>query len=424
MSELHSLLKRQIKKYVNASSLEDIPAPWREFVAAVNEAYAQSDQDRVLLERSMELSSQEMLQHSAVIRERERRMSALLENVQLLAVGLDNQGRVEYVNPFLLRVTGYEKKDFLGQSWFQKFVVQDHPVSTEKAFREMISSESFKQYQNVVLTKDSQERTVVWYNTLLRDENGQVIGTLSLGEDVTYKNFLIEQLIESEKESTLAQLAAGVAHEVKNPLAIMLQGLDYFVNEMGPKDNQIITTILDDMRHAVLRADLIIKSLLDLSKPTQLSVKPWDIHLILDNSLLLVKNNLDKHQIKVVRKYQANPSILNLDKEKMIQVFINLFNNAAESMVQTGTLTIETTETVVDSTHQLVIKIEDNGPGIPIDVLSHIFDPFFTTKRGRGGTGLGLSIVKNIVNLHQGRIEVQNRKEGGARVTLTFNLPH
>ncbi len=421
MRPVHSLLKRQLKRHLNVEDPGALPPEWRPFLESINEAYHQSDADRVMIERSMELSSQELLSINALTKERERRLRTLLENVSLVAVGLDKDGRVEYANPFYLKLTGFSEADVLGQPWFDRFVVGGTGGQTHQAFRRIMESEFFPQYENVILRKDGEERRISWNTTLLRDEKGDIIGTLSIGEDITDKLKLQQQMIDNEKARTIAQLAGGVAHEVKNPLAVLLQGLEYFIRQIDFGDNKIIPAILKDMQHAVLRADSIIKGLLDLSRPPQMSLKPENINPILENSYLLLKNNFDRRHIRLEWKLDPALPMVVVDKEKLLQVFINLFNNASEAMSQGGgVITVCTSTVKSEGGHCVVTVIEDTGSGIPPDVMSRIFDPFFTTKRGQGGTGLGLPIVKNIMQLHGGTIEIRNRKEGGAHVRLEF----
>ncbi|GEM_PF-2033675 len=246
------------------------------------------------------------------------------------------------------------------------------------------------------------------------------------------------ELVQAEKSTLVNQLAAGVAHEVKNPLAILLQGVDYLAKHGGNGDPNL-PTVLTDMAEAVKRADNLTEGLLDLTRPTQLILGPEDLNDIIESSLWLVKNELDRHHIQIIKSLKSDFPRISVDRGKVVQVFINLFMNARDAMPQGGQLTIKTyakRSFAEESTPMIrrknmtsdlaeglaVVEIEDSGHGIPNEILPRIFDPFVTTKRARGGTGLGLSIVKNIMEMHRGQIEIKNKKEGGVRASLTFPI--
>lgn len=225
---------------------------------------------------------------------------------------------------------------------------------------------------------------------------------------------------EAARSRSVTSLAAGVAHEVKNPLAILLQGVDYLSKKVQADDKNI-ALVLENMRDAVRRADSIVRGLMDFSTLKQLKMVPENLNSIIEDSLLLVKNHLDRNQIEVVRELKTDIPHTSLDRNRIEQVFINLFMNAVEAMPDGGKLWVSTfIENHQRDKEMLVAKVENTGAGMRRDVLRHIFEPFVTTKRGMGGTGLGLSVVKNIIDMHHGQIQVSNRGSGGVMVTLGF----
>ncbi len=225
---------------------------------------------------------------------------------------------------------------------------------------------------------------------------------------------------EAARLRSVTSLAAGVAHEVKNPLAILLQGVDYLSKKVDTDDKNL-SLVLKNMRDAVKRADSIVRGLMDFSTLKQLKMVPENLNSIIEDSLLLVKNHLDRNQIEVIRELKTDIPHTSLDRNRIEQVFINLFMNAVEAMPDGGKLWVSTTiENHQKDKEILVAKVENTGTGMRRDVLRHVFEPFVTTKRGMGGTGLGLSVVKNIIDMHHGQIQVSNRERGGVRVTLGF----
>ncbi|HTL48599.1 MAG TPA: ATP-binding protein [Verrucomicrobiae bacterium] len=229
-----------------------------------------------------------------------------------------------------------------------------------------------------------------------------------------------DQLIQAEKLQSVGRLAAGVAHEVKNPLAILLQGAEYLQQTMGDADQEK-ASVLQDMIDAVRRADAVIKGLLDFAAPVEPMMENVDLHSVMDESLNLVKHLLMNNKVQTSKKYDSGVSPLPLDKNRMMQVFVNLFSNAIHAMPQGGDLILTTRRLDPPAGEfRVVVEIEDTGTGIPAEILDKIFDPFITTRRGLGGTGLGLSVVRSIVEMHKGEIKIENRKKNGAKVTLKF----
>ncbi|MCL5282524.1 MAG: ATP-binding protein [Planctomycetes bacterium] len=230
------------------------------------------------------------------------------------------------------------------------------------------------------------------------------------------------QLIEATKLESIGRLAAGVAHEVKNPLMTLTMVADYLA-QVIPADEPDAPSMLRDMREAIQRANRVISELLEFSRPGELTLKPEDLHAVMDRALSLVKLELAHHHIDVIRQLATALPTLPMDKNKIEQVLVNIFMNAIQAMPQGGTLTIRTSAAPMGQTGSpaIVVEIDDTGPGIPAAHLARVFDPFFTTKAAGQGTGLGLCVAQQIVQLHGGTIALANRPEGGARVTIMLN---
>lgn len=241
------------------------------------------------------------------------------------------------------------------------------------------------------------------------------------------------QLIEAEKMKSIGRLAAGVAHEVKNPLAIIKMGTEFLTAQDFAAD-ATLHAIINDMADAVQRADAVIRGLLDFSAPKRLEVHPEDLNAIIERALTLVRGEMKG--IVIVRELQRDLPRLSLDAGKIGQVFINILTNAVHAMPEGGALTVRTYSkqltgvgsNVSDTRSEsfrvgetiVVAEVDDTGPGIPEGKLAKVFEPFFTTKPTGKGTGLGLSVVKTIIDLHGGTVDIRNLPECGARVTMMF----
>lgn len=244
------------------------------------------------------------------------------------------------------------------------------------------------------------------------------------------------QLIQAAKMECIGTLAAGVAHEVKNPLQTILTGLDY-LQGLLPEPAEGIALALSDMRDAVRRADTIVRELLQLSAQTGFEFKDEDLNAVVTRSLSLLNSELLAAQVEVVRGLAPSLPPVRMDARKMEQVLLNLFINAIQATTPPGILSVRTRSGCLGEDLQLngriagqfrrgerlvVAEVQDSGPGVAPEHLARVFDPFFTTKPVGQGTGLGLAVVKKIMDLHQGALEIRNVPEGGAVVTLAFRV--
>jgi signal transduction histidine kinase len=240
------------------------------------------------------------------------------------------------------------------------------------------------------------------------------------------------ELIQAEKLESIGRLAAGVAHEVKNPLAVLQLGIDYLAIAAG--DKKEIAEAIEEMDTAIKKADRVVKGLVDYSRFEKLDLKVQPLNPIIEEALNLVRHDLVKEHINVESRLSPTIPPVSLDHGKIQQVFINLFINAAHAMEGGGTLTIATSRMALTEEYiagfsppmsrfspgddVIIAEIRDTGAGIPEDKIGKLFDPFFTTKPVGKGTGLGLSVCRKIMELHDGWIGIRNRKEGGAQITV------
>jgi PAS domain S-box-containing protein len=244
------------------------------------------------------------------------------------------------------------------------------------------------------------------------------------------------QLVQAAKLESIGRLAAGVAHEVKNPLAVILFAIDYLADTITAPDENTATA-LTDAREAVMRADSVIRGLLDFSTATELSPTMQDVNEVLGRALQLVRHALTKAHVLAIEEFEDDLPDAMLDRNKIEQVFVNLMINAIDAMPSGGTLVIRTRrdrltdvgqDVGVRKTDQLrvgqsviVVEVEDTGTGIDEACRARLFDPFFTTKPPGKGTGLGLAVCKSIVALHGGTIRIANKEGGGGtRAAVIF----
>jgi C4-dicarboxylate-specific signal transduction histidine kinase len=222
------------------------------------------------------------------------------------------------------------------------------------------------------------------------------------------------QLIQAEKLESLGRMAAGIAHEVKNPLMIILTGIKVLSKRV--QTDEQTQRLLQDMTEAVNRADKIVAGLLAYSRDRDLDVSSANLNAVVESALLLVKHDIDRSLVSVDVDLDRSIPDLRFDEFKIQQVLVNILTNAIHAVGHAGRIAVRTSlQTAV-----AIIQVDDSGPGIPEAHLTKIFEPFFTTKPTGIGTGLGLSISKKIVEMHGGTIDIGNRAEGGAQVTIAL----
>ncbi|MEE9568759.1 MAG: PAS domain S-box protein, partial [Candidatus Binatia bacterium] len=368
-----------------------------------------------------------------------RWLEKAVETMELGVTITNTDGNIVYTNPADASMHGYTLEELICKD-VQIFAPRD--LWKPMALNQMNEIDSWTR-ESLNIRKDGTTFPVQVMSSAVTNAAGATIGIVTLCEDITERKRAEEelkaaqlQLIQSEKLESVGRLAAGVAHEVKNPLAIILQGLAYLSHVPSTADDDNVAMVLQKMDNAVKRADRVIGGLLDFSAQRAGDVRPADVNAVLEQSLLLVKHELVKAHVTLVKKLGQDLPPLMLDRHKIEQVFVNLFLNAIQAMPEGGTLTVKTnakqprelgpgdgrqqTDPVRGEETLVMIEVEDTGTGIPQDKLDRIFDPFFTTKPIGQGTGLGLTVTRKIIELHSGKIDIRNRHEGGVRVTLTF----
>jgi signal transduction histidine kinase len=236
------------------------------------------------------------------------------------------------------------------------------------------------------------------------------------------------KLIQTAKLESIGRLAAGLAHEVKNPLAVIQLGVDYLVRAPQDTTSPDAAETIREMGDAVRRADRVIKGLLNFSRSEELVLAPMDLNSVVEESLVLVRHA--SRQISLKKSLAASLPPAELDRNKVEQVFINVLMNAIQAMGDHGELSVETFRLPRgaatgngsnSAAGSVVVEIKDTGHGIPADKEDKLFEPFFSTKPVGSGTGLGLSVSRKIIELHRGTIHIANRKEiRGVAVTIAF----
>ena len=252
--------------------------------------------------------------------------------------------------------------------------------------------------------------------SLLEDENGTFLGYVILFKDLTEVRTLRREIERSQRLASVGRLAAGVAHEIRNPLSSIKGFATYFKERYQdvPEDQQTANIMIQE----VDRLNRVISQLLEFARPVKVSPKSISLQNLIEDSVKLIERQAQEKQISVGTHTTAQVDTVFLDPDRVNQILLNLYLNAIESMNAGGELRVEISGNI--ATKGVEIQVSDTGNGIQRDDLSRIFDPYFTTKSS--GTGLGLAIAHNILEAMGGAIKVAS--EPGKGTTITLKLPY
>jgi len=233
----------------------------------------------------------------------------------------------------------------------------------------------------------------------------------------------LKRLFHADKLTTVGELAAGAAHEIRNPLTSIRSTVQYIQKDLPQDKKPLVAGILEEID----RIDQIIGGLLSFSKSSELQISTINLEEVLTQTLLLLEPELRRHNVEVEKRLTLASPLIPADAAQLKQVFLNILLNSIQAMPEGGTITITMTDDVrqerfANRRDLICVAIQDTGPGIPERDLPKVFDPFYTTKET--GTGLGLSIAYGIVSKHGGEIEIESSTEGMNRgTTVVVRLP-
>ena len=333
----------------------------------------------------------------------EKVFEALQEGVILL----DTDGHVTYVNRAASHLFGFQAEQVLG-----------------KQLSEGVRGVDWKELRKPgsVVTRDlevfyPENRFLNFYITSIDDSQDN--GFVMLIRDVTQTRKITEEKIESERISAFTLLAAGVAHELGNPLnslTIHLQLMERALKKMG-KGGDKLQKHLDVSLGEIKRLDFIISQFLSAIRPTQPQLQRVSVNELIDEAARFLKPELEQNNVVLKLELRADVPQMPLDANQMKQAFYNLIRNACQAMSDAGgTLTVMTTF----NDFEVIVSFQDSGKGISRENMGNLFQPFFTTRKM--GTGLGLLIVRRIIREHGGEIDIESREGRGTKVSLFLPL--
>jgi two-component system NtrC family sensor kinase len=354
----------------------------------------------------------------------------IVESINVGIVAADFEDRVESWNSQMEALTGIGREQALGKKLSELFPgtlaatfeqmrgesgvhhIYKHELRREAAAAAVVNSNGATNGDRAVQT--ATHAVVNIAIAPLMTKEGRQIGRLIIFDDITERLELEKKLIQSDKLSSIGLLAAGVAHEVNTPLAVISTYAQMLAKQVS--DDEQKSKLLEKIAKQTFRASEIVNSLLNFSRTSQSAFEEVDLNKVLRETLSLIQPQLSKGGIRIEFEAGADLPPVRGNAGKMQQVFLNLFLNARDAMENGGVLSISS-EAREGMVH---VEVADTGKGIPPEDLPKIYDPFFTTKAARKGTGLGLAVTYGIVREHGGTIEVDSRVGAGTRFRLEF----
>jgi signal transduction histidine kinase/HAMP domain-containing protein len=355
------------------------------------------------------------------VHDRTRDLQRANEQLQRLFDGItdgisviDRDYRIVSANKGIARMVGKNESDLKESKCFCSYNAGDSPCEgcpAAETFEKGTSS--YAQIRWASQGQKDKEMEIRIFPLLERE--GKITHVIEYAKDISDKKIMERKLFQSAKLAGIGTLAAGVAHEIRNPLGIIKTSADIIRRNSQEREQnyEMSEFIIDE----VDRLNRVVSRLLNFARPSKPQIQPCDIHEILEKALALVGPQYRMQDIKVVKEYsKGSPRVLG-DPEQLCQVFLNLVINAAQAMSDGGQLTLATG--AKEEEKEVWASVIDTGPGIKKEILDSIFDPFFSTKEE--GSGLGLAIVYRIVEAHKGRLMVKSEK--GKGTTFTVVLP-
>ena len=344
-------------------------------------------------------------------------------------IAVYREGRLVFVNPAFVSELGYDSSEELLGRQAEELVHPDHREQFQEHTRRMLDSwKPVPPREKQLLRRDDR---VLWVEiaTLPIDFDGEP-SILLFARDLTERKEMAARLAQADRMASVGTLAAGVAHEINNPLAYVLGSMDLCRRQLdrlghladrGPETGAALEAMrdcVDNAREGAERVRVIVRDLMTFSRAESDALVAVDVEAALDSSVNLVWNEI-RHRARLVKSYSGVPPVL-ADEARLGQVFVNLLVNAAQAIPEGDSQNSEILISTSVEGDRVVIDVEDTGAGIPPDELVRVFEPFYTTKPMGAGTGLGLSICHGIVSALGGEITAESQPGRGSRFRVSL----
>jgi PAS domain S-box-containing protein len=341
----------------------------------------------------------------------------IIQNMSNGLIAIDQDGYITAFNPAASQMLGYRQDEALHRPLTE--IIQP---STEliKIFNETMTTGRSYIHQEITLQhREGQSLPVSASTAPLGGIGwaGRPVGVVGVLEDLSEIKAMEAERRRLDRLAALGEMSAVVAHEIRNPIAGIAAGIDYLTRNVAKDSPEFEGAVM--MRGEIQRVNRILEDILFVARPARLKLSNEDVAQILEDVLQRFRSQVEESRVAVIFDYANNLPRLNVDRQRLEQLFTNLIINATQAMPNGGQLSLQTRAAPSQNgkaADEVIVTIADTGPGIPVETQQHIFEPFFTTKTR--GTGLGLTIARRIVEEHGGTISIESEADQGTRFII------
>lgn len=357
----------------------------------------------------------EQIQLNKEVRFAERHLASVVDSASDIVLSTDNEGRILTWNPAAERISGYRSDEVRGRSLLE-YLAREHREDARVFLSNLEFQGESRTADWILLTGDKGAVSISWVFSTMKDEASNTIGFVAVGRNQTERRKQEVQRLQREKLAALGVMAGGIAHELRNPLAVCSSAAQFLMNDQIKPEFR--RECAEMVLKGVSRASTIIENVLTFARPSDdAEFASLDILGVLDEMFRLVAYEAKTKKIELVADLPDERILVNGNRGLLQQVFINLFLNAVKAMPMGGTLRASAER----AGEELFIRVADTGCGISQEAVTKVFDPFYTMMPMGTDTGLGLSLCYSIVKEHLGSIEMESVEGVGS--TLTVRLP-
>lgn len=417
MAERHSLLARQIRRYLGGE--DAVPEAFHTFLEAVDSAYRQSDADRGMLERSMDLSSQELMQAMNEVRSSLSLLRATLESTADGILVVDHKGRIVTFNRRFREMWRIPEDLLQSRDDARALAFVLDQLKAPEAFLDKVRelyAHPEAESQDVLEFHDGR---VFERYSLPQQIGGMCVGRVWSFRDVTERRRAEEERARLQVMGALGHLVGGLAHEVRNPLFAISATLEALMAGLDDAQPAFLCQALENLREPTARLTALMSELLEYGKPWGQELTADSLREVISLAVADCQALAAEKGVQLTVRLPGRELRVKMIRRRLLVALINLIQNAVQHTPPGGAVVVEVEELVTDGEARALCCVKDSGPGFRVQDLPRLFEPFFT--RRQGGTGLGLPIAQRIVEEHGGRIDAGNLPEGGA--VLVIEIP-
>ena len=356
--------------------------------------------------------SRELDRYSKKIENLNQFINSVIKGFPSGIITIDKQGNITLINKKAQEILGFSEEDAKKITIKELF---DYKHATANPLLKTIKeNKPLTRVETNIVETDGKKIPIGFSTSPLWDESGRVIGAIGVMRDLTEIKQMEERLRRKDRLVALGEMAAGMAHEIRNPLAGIKTGVEYLGRSLDKKKSGFVKMIIKEIN----RLNRIVTDMTLYANRPPIKLENVNIHEIIDISLAFLRSEIEEKNLKIVKKFNKMLPSITLDSDQIREVFDNIILNAIHATTDNGKIIISTN--FLSKEKKIEIKISDTGIGISKDNRERIFNPFFTTKQG--GTGLGLSITHRIISEHKGYITILGKQEKGTTVKIALPI--